>query len=831
MAEPFTRSVSQLVCAQICESFGFQSIQRSALETLSDILTRFISSVGDAAHAHAELAGRTDANANDVALALSDVGTSLGDLARFVEFADDHSSPSLAQAVPSFPVPRNPRFVAASFLQSGEDPPPRGDIPEWLPALPDPHTYIATPVWEARGQDKRQDRVEEGRERRRAEQSLVSLHQRMGMVTAGGAQARGGAGGGRLLWGGWSHVGAGEDLSARSDAGISAPVATGAPLAVRNDDGTEWGEGRKKRRREADGGWVAGQVPSALDAFPGLMMAAGRTQGGGAAGEGVEDSEEEEDELEEIEGRNGDAMAMDGDIVVVEGGEERKGDGSGAKRSEAVGDQGERVKEVGWSGWSAVDRVSGASVPGVSFHLGSKIKAKLGAARMQLPLVLKQAKLKGGQVGSDGIGKSEEDKERKGKEKREKGKDDERDEKRKRAEQILEQAEREAAEAGMGDGLPPSSTRLESNYLIGREIGRGLYGVVRVVMHRKSHERFACKTVDKRRMSQVQLTRLRTEFDILKRVSAHQSVAALVDQYEDATCVHFVLELCTGGTLYDVLTTASFADDTSAVDRSESNASPAAATASTRNSSGITASRSSSSVNGSASSKRMSEAQAKRVMWQLAGAVARLHAEGVVHRDLKLENIAFMDPQDAGEGVHADGSTHHGSTSSRSTSTSRHFPSVGSASSLASDLSGSEADSDCSAPCSPTYSAPCPPLKLLDFGLSTWHKPADGQRLTEIAGTAYYVAPEVLRKQYGSECDVWSMGVVLYMMLTGSPPFWDDSEEAICSAVLAGHYDMVSAPWPSISPAVKDLIRRMLQTDPAKRITASEILEHEWICY
>ncbi|CAI7878288.1 unnamed protein product [Closterium sp. NIES-53] len=380
-------------------------------------------------------------------------------------------------------------------------------------------------------------------------------------------------------------------------------------------------------------------------------------------------------------------------------------------------------------------------------------------------------------------------------------------------------------------GLPPSSTRLESNYLIGREIGRGLYGVVRVVMHRKSHERFACKTVDKRRMSQVQLTRLRTEFDILKRVSAHQSVAALVDQYEDATCVHFVLELCTGGTLYDVLTAASFADDTSAVDRSESNASPAAATASTRNSSGITASRSSSSVNGSASSKRMSEAQAKRVMWQLAGAVARLHAEGVVHRDLKLENIAFMDPQDAGEGVQADGSTHHGSTSSRSTSTSRHFPSVGSASSLASDLSGSEADSDCSAPCSPTYSAPCPPLKLLDFGLSTWHKPADGQRLTEIAGTAYYVAPEVLRKQYGSECDVWSMGVVLYMMLTGSPPFWDDSEEAICSAVLAGHYDMVSAPWPSISPAVKDLIRRMLQTDPAKRITASEILEHEWICY
>ncbi|GJP40201.1 hypothetical protein CLOM_g24478 [Closterium sp. NIES-68] len=384
--------------------------------------------------------------------------------------------------------------------------------------------------------------------------------------------------------------------------------------------------------------------------------------------------------------------------------------------------------------------------------------------------------------------------------------------------------------------LPSSSRRLESNYLIGREIGRGLYGVVRVVMHRETHQRFACKTIDKRRMSQEQLARLRTEYDILKRLSSHQSVAALVDQYEDATCVHLILELCTGGTLYDVLTTASIADNASAVDRSDSSASPAA-TSSTRTSSGSTSSRSSSSMSGSAASKRMSEAQAKRVMRQLAEAVASLHAEGIVHRDLKLENVAFMEPRDAEGSSPPEGSSHHGNTSSRSTSTSsRHFPSISSASSLASELSASDADSDytaslASAPCSPAFSTSCPPLKLLDFGLSTWHKPADGQKLTEIAGTAYYVAPEVLRKQYGSECDVWSMGVILYMMLTGSPPFWDVSEEAICSAVLAGHYDMVSAPWPSISPAAKDLVRRMLQTDPAKRITAPEILGHEWICF
>ncbi|GJP40200.1 hypothetical protein CLOM_g24477 [Closterium sp. NIES-68] len=452
MAEPFTRSVAQLVCAQICESFGFQSIQRSALETLSDILTRFITSVGDAAHAHAELAGRTDANANDVALALSDVGTSLGDLARFVEFADDVSSPSLAQAVPSFPVPRHPRFVSASFLQSGEEPPPRGDIPEWLPALPDPHTYIATPVWEARGQDKRQDRVEEGRERRRAEQSLVSLHQRMGMVTAGGAQARGGAGGGRLLWGGWSHAGGGDDLPARLEAGIYPRVATGAPPAVRNEQGAERSEGRKKRRRESGSGSgsVAGQVPSALDAFQGLMKAVGREQGRGGAGEGFEESEEEGGELGEgMEGRNGDAMAVDGDLELVEGGEERKSGGSGAQGGQVAGDSSERVKDVGWS---AVERVSGAGASGVSFHLGSKIKAKLGAARMQLPVVLRQPRARGGPGGSDGTGKGEEDKERKGKDKRERGKDDERDEKRKRAEQILEQAGRGAAEAAIGDG-------------------------------------------------------------------------------------------------------------------------------------------------------------------------------------------------------------------------------------------------------------------------------------------------------------------------------------------------------------------------------------------
>ncbi|CAL0299469.1 unnamed protein product [Lupinus luteus] len=119
------------------------------------------------------------------------------------------------------------------------------------------------------------------------------------------------------------------------------------------------------------------------------------------------------------------------------------------------------------------------------------------------------------------------------------------------------------------------------------------------------------------------------------------------------------------------------------------------------------------------------------------------------------------------------------------------------------------------------------PLKTIDFGLSVFFRP--GETFTDVVGSPYYVAPEVLRKQYGPECDVWSAGVIIYILLSGVPPFWDETEQGIFEQVLKGELDFISEPWPSISASAKDLVRRMLIRDPKKRLTAHEVLCHPWV--
>ncbi|GAA0153752.1 non-receptor serine/threonine protein kinase [Lithospermum erythrorhizon] len=151
----------------------------------------------------------------------------------------------------------------------------------------------------------------------------------------------------------------------------------------------------------------------------------------------------------------------------------------------------------------------------------------------------------------------------------------------------------------------------------------------------------------------------------------------------------------------------------------------------------------------------------------IVGVVEACHSLGVMHRDLKPENFLFVDQKE---------------------------------NSL---------------------------LKTIDFGLSMFFKPGD--RFTDVVGSPYYVAPEVLRKRYGIEADVWSAGVIVYILLSGVPPFWAESEQEIFEQVLHGDLDFASDPWPSISEGAKDLVRRMLIRDPKKRLTAHEVLCHPWV--
>ncbi|KAJ4701144.1 putative Calcium-dependent protein kinase [Melia azedarach] len=162
-----------------------------------------------------------------------------------------------------------------------------------------------------------------------------------------------------------------------------------------------------------------------------------------------------------------------------------------------------------------------------------------------------------------------------------------------------------------------------------------------------------------------------------------------------------------------------------------------------------------------------SEREATKLIKTIVGVVEACHSLGVMHRDLKPENFLF-------------------------------------------DTQGDDAK-----------------LKATDFGLSVFYKP--GQYLSDVVGSPYYVAPEVLLKHYGPEIDVWSAGVILYILLSGVPPFWAETESGIFKQILQGKIDFQSDPWPTISDSAKDLIRKMLERDPRQRISAHEVLCHPWI--
>ncbi|XP_040310896.1 calcium/calmodulin-dependent protein kinase type II subunit beta isoform X7 [Herpailurus yagouaroundi] len=165
-----------------------------------------------------------------------------------------------------------------------------------------------------------------------------------------------------------------------------------------------------------------------------------------------------------------------------------------------------------------------------------------------------------------------------------------------------------------------------------------------------------------------------------------------------------------------------------------------------------------------------SEADASHCIQQILEAVLHCHQMGVVHRDLKPENLL-----------------------------------------LASKCKGAA-------------------VKLADFGLAI-EVQGDQQAWFGFAGTPGYLSPEVLRKEaYGKPVDIWACGVILYILLVGYPPFWDEDQHKLYQQIKAGAYDFPSPEWDTVTPEAKNLINQMLTINPAKRITAHEALKHPWVC-
>merc|ERR1719331_1858039 len=119
------------------------------------------------------------------------------------------------------------------------------------------------------------------------------------------------------------------------------------------------------------------------------------------------------------------------------------------------------------------------------------------------------------------------------------------------------------------------------------------------------------------------------------------------------------------------------------------------------------------------------------------------------------------------------------------------------------------------------------PLKIIDFGLSRRYEA--GVPMTTKACTPYYVAPEVLDGKYNEKCDLWSIGVIMYILLCGAPPFFGDSDPEILKKVKKGKYDFDTEPWREASDDSKDLIKRLLVLDVAKRFSVKQALEHTWV--
>jgi len=161
------------------------------------------------------------------------------------------------------------------------------------------------------------------------------------------------------------------------------------------------------------------------------------------------------------------------------------------------------------------------------------------------------------------------------------------------------------------------------------------------------------------------------------------------------------------------------------------------------------------------------EDEASRIIYQLLTAVRYLHEHGIVHRDIKPENILFNS---------SDG-----------------------------------------------YS-----IKLIDFGLARRWDEGDAPMST-VVGTPYYIDPNVLRKKYTRSCDLWSVGIVAYILIAGYPPFNKRDDSAIHRAVLKGRYRFASKDWKHTTKESRDFVRRLLQTDSVGRMTVDEALAHPWI--
>jgi len=282
---------------------------------------------------------------------------------------------------------------------------------------------------------------------------------------------------------------------------------------------------------------------------------------------------------------------------------------------------------------------------------------------------------------------------------------------------------KEVAAGGLGHAqfiIENTGKIAESYNLDKKKLGEGSYGSVSKAENKSTKAVRAVKTISKSQMKN--LERFKQEIAIMKMMD-HPNIIKLFETFEDHRNIYLVMELCSGGELFDRIIATG----------------------------------------------QMSEKEAAVLMQQIIRAVYYMHENSICHRDLKPENFLFM-TKDA----------------------------------IDNNL-----------------------LKIIDFGLSCKFSP--DKVMETKAGTPYYVAPQVLSGKYDHQSDIWSCGVIMYVLLCGYPPFFGDTDADVLAKVRLGVFNFNPADWKNVSDDAKSLIRYMLKMNSKDRYTAEQALNHEWI--
>ena len=262
----------------------------------------------------------------------------------------------------------------------------------------------------------------------------------------------------------------------------------------------------------------------------------------------------------------------------------------------------------------------------------------------------------------------------------------------------------------------------KATYKLGRTLGSGSYAKVKVGEEKGTSAKYAIKVIDRSKLTTEDADALGMEVATMMRVH-HPNIVALREVYDAPKEFVMVLELCTGGELFDRIATLD----------------------------------------------HYSEKQAAHAFVQMNEAIGHCHEHGIVHRDLKPENLLYASP------------------------------------------------------------APDETLKLADFGFAAILN-TEASLLRTCCGTPGYVAPEILKgKGYTAAVDMWSLGVILYVLLCGFPPFQHENTTKLFKLIKRAEYEFPSPFWDAISSPAKDLICRLLVPNGEKRLTADQVVEHAWM--